>query len=995
VFSRPRFLAFVAALLLVGDIARAHADDAANTVGLRLFEEKIHPILAGTCFRCHGDQKTAGGLRVNSRAALMAGGDSGAAIVPGRPDESLLLQAIRRADDVSAMPPDKELRADQVADMAAWIAAGAPWPEQPVHFESSKHWAFEPVREPAVPAVRNSAWPRNEIDRFLLAKIEANGRAPLPQADRRTLIRRLAYDLTGLPPTPAEVQAFELDNRPDAYERLVDRLLASQAHGEKWGRHWLDVVRYADTAGENSDHPLPHAWRYRNWVINAFTRDLPYDRFIREQLAGDVLALEGDDADYADRVIATGYLAIARRFGHDIEKDVHLTLEDTLDTLGKSVLGLSIGCCRCHDHKYDPLTTRDYYGLYGIFASTKFAYPGCEPKQLPRDLVPLVSPREYERLVQATAEKIPEARAEVNRLTELHNAQSMRIKASQAASARTLSTQEIDDGQSADVAQGAQTPLENVAVRRGEVIQLSITPRGNHGADSTRIEFEITELAGEKRRWNVSDLLDDLPAANPHRGPAGDGATWCFLDAHDAPLLLSESLTAIDGHSELRGWRRGDTPSVFVNTSHEPVKVWTTLPPRQFFMHPGPQGAVALAWLSPVDGEIAIRGRVADAHQGGDGVGWQITHFADAGLAEAFIEFGATSRQLSAAQQRRDALVERDRQVPRAYAVCEGEPQNAHIQKRGEPKDLGDEVPRKFPDFLGGQQVTQGSGRRELAGWLTDPANPLTARVMVNRLWQWHFGRGLVKTANDFGTRGAPPSDPALLDYLASHFVKSGWSVRAIDRLIVTSAAYQQASVGAADDFNVGFARRRLTAEELRDTLLTATTELDRTPGEAHPFPPESSWSFTQHGPFAAEYDTVKRSVYMMQKRNRRARFFALFDGADPNASTPLRDVTTVPTQALFFLNDPFVHERAAKFSARVIAAADTDAARVDFAYRELFGRSPQGDERDDALAFLRSYAPSATDNAAPVSEGAAAGGAAWTALSRVLFSSNELLYVD
>ncbi|HVU86695.1 MAG TPA: PSD1 and planctomycete cytochrome C domain-containing protein [Pirellulales bacterium] len=975
---RLRRITLIVALLLVGAVARA--EDTARNAGLRLFEEKIHPILAGTCFRCHGDQKVAGGLRVNSRAALLAGGDSGAAIVPGRPEESLLLKAIRRDDDVSAMPPDKELRADQVADVTSWIAAGAPWPEQPVRFETSKHWAFEPVRERDVPAVQNTTWPRNEIDRFLLARMETTGKSPLPRADRRTLIRRLTYDLTGLPPTPEEVAAFELDNRPDAYQLLVDRLLAAPAHGEQWGRHWLDVVRYADTAGENSDHPLPHAWRYRNWVIGAFARDLSYDEFIREQIAGDLLALDGPAEAYADRVTATGYLAIARRFGHDIEKDMHLTLEDTLDTMGKSVLGLSIGCCRCHDHKYDPLTTRDYYGLYGIFASTRFAYPGCEPKQLPRDLVLLVSPAEYERIVQASAEKIPEARAEVKRLTEQQDAQSTRLKASLAASAHMLSAQEIDDGQSADVAQGAQTPLENVAVRRGEVIQLAISPRGNHGADSTGIEFEIIELAGERRRWCVADLLDDLSVSNPHAGRDSDAPTWCFLDAHDAPQFLSESLASIDGHAELRGWRRGDTPSVFANVSHDPVKVWTTLPPRQFFMHPGPQGAVALAWLSPVDGAIAIRGRVSDAHRGGDGVGWQVTHFADAGLADAFAELGATTGQLATAVKQRDALVERDRQIPRAYAVCEGESQNARIQKRGEPKDLGDEVPRKFPDFLGGQHVTQGSGRRDLADWLTNPANPLTARVMVNRLWQWHFGRGLAKTPNDFGTRGAPPTHPELLDYLAQQFVKSGWSVRAIDRLMVTSAAYQQAALGAADDLYVGFARRRLTAEELRDTLLAATGELDRTPGEAHPFPPESSWSFTQHGPFAAEYDTMKRSVYMMQKRNRRARFFALFDGADPNASTPLRDVTTVPTQALFFLNDPFLHERAAKFAARVTATPGNNADRVDFAYRQLFGRLPQDDERAEAIALV---------SAAP------AGSNGWAALSRVLFSSNELLYVD
>jgi mono/diheme cytochrome c family protein len=993
--ARP-LIALAIALWIV---AGARADEANPADGLRLFDEKIHPVLAGTCFRCHGDQKVAGDLRVNSREALIAGGDSGPAIIPGKPAESLLIKAIKHADDVSAMPPDKELRADQIAAFEAWIAAGAPWPEKRAQFDATKHWSFEPVREPAVPPVQDATWVRNDIDRFILEKLEANGRRPAPAADRRTLIRRLTYDLTGLPPSAEDVLAFEHDASPEAYERLVDRLLASPAHGEQWGRHWLDVVRYADTAGENSDHPLPHAWRYRNWVIGAFTRDLPYDQFLSEQIAGDLLALDGPDELYADRVIATGYLAIARRFGHDIEKDMHLTLEDTLDTLGKSFLGLSIGCCRCHDHKYDPLTARDYYGLYGIFSSTKFAFPGCEPQQQPRDLVPLLSPAAYERQVQAAAEKIPEADAQVKSLTDAQSAQSARLQASLLASAKLLSAREIDDGQSGDLTQGAQTPMENVAVRRGEVIQLAITPRGNHGADSTQVEFEIAELGDAAQRWNAADLIDDLAAANPHAGSHGEVGTWGFLDVSAAPTFLGESLESIEGRTELRGWRSGETPSVFANTSRKRVKVWTSLPPRQFFMHPGPRGAVALAWLSPIDGRVSINGRVTDAHPGGtDGVGWQVTHYADPTLTNAFLELAATARQLNDAKRNRDALADRDRQVPRAFAVSEGEPKNARLQRRGEPLDLGDEVPRKFPDFLGGQQVTAstGSGRRELAGWLVDPANPLTARVIVNRLWQWHFGRGLVTTPNDFGSRGAPPTHPDLLDYLASQLVKNGWSLRAIDRLITTSATYQQAATGVTDNSYAGFARRRLTAEELRDTLLAASGTLDRTPGETHPFPPESNWSFTQHGPFADEYDTQKRSVYVMQKRNRRTRFFALFDGADPNASTPTRDITTVPTQALFFLNDPLLHECAAKFAALTVATTADETARVEFAYRQLFGRSPAADEQVDAIAFLSTYrdAPAVSDADQP-NRAADRDATAWAALARVLFSSNEFLHVD
>ncbi|MCA9095832.1 MAG: DUF1553 domain-containing protein, partial [Planctomycetaceae bacterium] len=331
--------------------------------------------------------------------------------------------------------------------------------------------------------------------------------------------------------------------------------------------------------------------------------------------------------------------------------------------------------------------------------------------------------------------------------------------------------------------------------------------------------------------------------------------------------------------------------------------------------------------------------------------------------------------------------------IPVAYAVVDGTPHNTRLQKRGEPTDLGDEVPRKFLDVLGGQKLESPnvSGRLELAQWLTSSTNPLTPRVMVNRIWQWHFGRGIVTTPNDFGTRGSPPTHPELLDHLAAEFVKSGWSLKGMHRLIVMSATYQQATANSDGGRHYeAFPRRRLTAEELRDTLLMASGEIDLTPGEGHPFPPESSWSFTQHNPFAAEYETTKRSVYVMQKRNRRSRFFALFDGADPNASTPVRDVTTVPTQALFFLNDPVLHARAAKFAERISAAANSNRERTNAAYRILFGRQATEGEWGDSEAFLKEYEANLTEGDAEQKRSES-----WKAYSRVLLGSNEVLYVD
>ncbi len=990
--SPARILGFLltGCLVVVVPVLSARADDARSE---EFFESRIRPVLAGTCFRCHGGQKVSGRLRVDARESLLKGGESGPAIDVNRPSDSLLVQAIRRRDDVSAMPPDRPLSPREVDDLTTWVNAGAPWPKGSAGFRSEPHWAFQPIRMTESPPARDEPWIRTGVDRFIVARMKAAGRTPAPEADRRTLLRRVTYDLIGLPPTPEEVKAFEDDRRPGAFERVVERLLDSPHYGEHWGRHWLDVVRYADTAGENSDHPVPHAWRYRNWVIQALNNDEPYDQFIREQIAGDLLARTGPPEQAARRIVATGYLAIARRFGHDIDKDMHLTYADVIDTVGKSVLGLTLGCCRCHDHKYDPLTARDYYGLYGIFESTRFASPGCEPSQMPRDLVRLpITGEAAERIQRIEAERAA-IDARLKRLEAEQNGEITALGQAMASSADLLSEGQLPDATSATLTPVDGRSLDGRPVKLGEVIQLSINPRGNHGADSTLVELEIAEVDGHRRRWNVADLVNDLTAGNPHSDTYGHAGVWSFLDRQDGPRLLPESLQAIDGRRELHAWRQGDTPSVFVNTSARPVSVWTTLPARRFFAHPGPRGAVSIAWTSPMDGAVSIRGRIADAHPGGDGVGWRLEQFTSSEVSRHLAELGRRRTGITEALRRRTEL-EASRPVePVAYAVAEGVPHDTRLQRRGEPADLADAVPRAFPVVLGGQKVraTQASGRLELARWLTDPANPLTARVIANRVWHWHFGRGLVATPNDFGTRGEKPTHPELLDYLAGQLVQSGWSLKALHREIVRSATYRQAASSSEHSpWYDAFTRRRLTAEELRDTLLAVSGDLDTRPGESHPFPPEATWSFTQHAPFAAEYETRKRSVYMMQKRNRRSRFFALFDGPDPNESTARRDVTTVPTQALFFMNDPFVHARAARFASRVRSAAPTDRERLNEAYQWLLGRNATEEEQAEALAFLPEYSALLADRPEP--ERAAA---AWEAYARVLFGCNEVLYVD
>lgn len=601
---------------------------------------------------------------------------------------------------------------------------------RPVTEKERAFWSLQPVGDPQPPKIDDPRI-KNDIDRFVIAALRAANLKPAPPANRRVLIRRATFDLTGLPPTPEEVDAFVADESSDAFATLIDRLLESPHYGERWGRHWLDVVRYADTAGETADFPAPEAWRYRNYVIAAFNQDKPYDKFLTEQLAGDMLAAklpaDAPAQRRAELIVATGYLAIARRFGFERghESEHFLTIDDTIDTLGKSVLGLAIGCARCHDHKYDPISAADYYALYGIFDSTRYPHAGMENEPKPADLVP-------------------------------------------------------------------------------------------------------------------------LPTIDP---------------ATKSPHL--------------------------------------------------------------------------------------------------------------------------------AYAVIESKPHNARIHLRGDPKKLGEEVPRRMPTVFGGQPVSGSeSGRLELAAWLADPKHPLTARVMVNRIWQGHFGAGLVKTPNNFGTRGEPPTHPELLDYLARRFVEGKWSIKAMHRQIMLTDAYQRSAANDAGHAEADpdnsllwrFSRRRLSAEEIRDSLLAVSGELDRVPGGAHPFPPEDQRNYKQHNPFVAVYDHSKRSVYLMTQRIKRHPYLALFDGADTNASTGSRFSTIVPTQALYFLNDGFVHHQAKALAARLHALPD-DAARLDRATRLLYGRAPTATEKSIAARFL--------------SESAASKPEAWAAWLRVLFASNEFVYLD
>jgi len=966
----------IGVLLLLATVTTVSADDNA------FFESKVRPLLVEHCYECHSAEKTKGGLALDTKAGWEKGGDSGPAILPGKPDESLLIKAVRYHDEDLAMPPQKKggkLPDSAIAALTEWVKMGAPDPRVAEAklagmkaAEAKSWWAFQPL--PKADAAPSTA----KLNAFIQRELDAHSIKPSAATDRRTLIRRATYDLTGLPPTPEEVEAFVADQSSDAFTKVIERLLASPQYGVQWGRHWLDVVRYADTAGENTDRPLPHAWRYRNWVMDAFNRNMPYDDFVRLQLAGDVLNADKPEREHSEGIVATGYLAIARRFGHDIDKDMHLTFEDVIDNVGKNYLGLTTGCARCHDHKYDPITAADYYALYGIFSSTRFAFPGCEPKGQPRDMVPLIPAAQVEALMKSWRETAAKAEAEKKLRMKTVGADQKAITESLAKTTRLLASSQVGEGKSVDFAAVGGESLSKIAVRKGEVIRLTVLPNASHGADSTLVEWSIRETGGAGRTWSVADLVQSLPQNNPHSGR--DGAAWCFLESTPkGPAFLTDKAESINGNSALKTWSVNGGPSVLVNSADQQVMVWTTLQAKSFFVHPGIKRPVAVAWVSPLDAVVAVTGRVADVHPSNlDGVAFELHHIAAPEFGPALVNVGKAANDKAVA-------VEPAPVIPVAYAVVEGAAKNSPLQLRGDPKKPGEEVPRRWLSVFGGAAVpaNAGSGRRQLGDWIAQ--QPISARVMVNRIWQWHFGTGLVRSPNDFGSRGEKPTHPELLDWLASEFVASGYSVKAMHRLIMSSAAYQRASATphTADPDNrllSHFTRRRLTAEEMRDSLLTASAQLDLTPAKAHPFPAESTWTFTQHGPFNAVYDTTNRSAYLMVQRQRRHPFLSLFDGADPNASTAARQTTTVPTQALYFINDPFFHAQAGAFAASLMKQA-TDEVRSAQAYRVLFQRQPSAAERERCQAFLASYPATLQEK--------------WAAYARVLLASNEFMHLD
>lgn len=989
------------------------------------FESRVRPLLVKHCQECHGAKKQESGLRLDSRGGWIKGGDRGSVVVVGQPERSLLIEAVKYKDSDLEMPPSGKLTQGEVAVLEEWIKRGVPDPRgEPTTLttgsmsveDARSFWSFQPVHSPVVPQTSVEFWSKNPIDAFVMRGLKNRGLSPMPIADRRTLIRRATFDLTGLPPTRDEIKAFLGDQSESAFENLIDRLLKSPAYGERWGRHWLDVARYADTAGDGSDYPVPEAAKYRDWVIEAFNGDKPFDEFVREQIAGDILALKGPPESYADRVTATGFLAIGKRYGYKASPAYqHLDFADVIDSLGRSLLGLSLGCARCHDHKYDPISASDYYAMYGIMQSSQWAFPGGEEQKRPAHFLPLVPPAEAESLEKEKTATLARLDSEIAALKHHRSKLNPGFLAGGPdlgfegqLSGKPLGKPWVSSGP-IEVTGESQSPFNHVH------------PRGQRGVrigsglptDGLRYVFENGLRAAPQKKMHFT--VDFRPlAASQEKG------AFRFYLGRGVVESLAVECSATSTEFAIRNGTKWETigsltPGTWYTlglTIDPATRKYSgfvgTIDELTFFedKNTGPNwDGVADCFICDAFGHVKGAACARDI----DNIGLQEVAFGVPGSGpvpvvnvdqNAKLKLAKLDAEIKERTANRQGIAAKSA-YPVAYGVSEGSPVNARMQIRGEPDRLGDEIPRRNLAVLGGDLITEktGSGRLDLANWITRSSNPLTSRVFVNRVWQWHFGNGIVGKTSDFGSRGDRPTHPELLDWLAARFMADGWSVKSLHRLIMSSRTYQLASFANAENlatdpgnrFHWRYSRRPLDAESIRDAILAISGKLDRNVPQSHPFPPVDTWGFTIHNPFNAIYDSNHRSVYLMVQRNRRHPYLALFDAADPNVSVANRQPTTTPTQALYLMNSPFIHEQAKGFADRIAVVTGDDYTKVRWAFETAYGRVPENDLVQEAVAFVSTYRKQQPDQISR-SELEIAG---WSALARVLLTSNAFLFVD
>ncbi|MFO0818589.1 MAG: PSD1 and planctomycete cytochrome C domain-containing protein [Pirellulales bacterium] len=1094
-----------------------------DAAAIEFFEKEVRPVLVNRCYECHSHtaKKVQGNLWLDSRAAVLKGGDTGPAATPGKPKESLLIDSINYGETYQ-MPPKSKMPANEIAALTRWVEMGLPWPkEEPkkpgessvnafdLAARKAAHWCWKPVRKPAQPAVKNTAWPAQPLDRFILAKLEEAGLSPNVEADKRTLLRRLSFDLIGLPPTRSEMQAFLDDNSPNAYEKAVDGLLRSPHFGERWARHWMDLVRYAETYGHEFDFAIPHPSQYRDYLIRAFNEDVPYNQFVVEHLAGDLLAepRRNREQGFNESILGTGFwfLGEATHAPVDVRGDEQGRLENQLDVMSKTFLGVTLACARCHDHKFDAISTRDYYALSGVLKSSRRQEALLDPgDRISEGSHKLAEIRErtqqsFDRTAREIAAKLGapasgESAAESETARLLQATRDVRVRGPDSLKA-VADERKVD----ADLLQrwlkamedpaarqpthplqpwleltGAEEPaaakveavrkrLEGAASRGAEFREKSPlvvdfnqpdydrswtsgwafgnrpTQSGDWDASSTEPRLAAPGVANSRLRSNREQGVVRSPTFTlTHRN------VLYRLRGHNVQIRLYIDNYFMDVYSGLLfggcnqkvdnrltwGWlvQGGDVSRYVGHRAYfevldlgdgyaeiDEVRLSDSGPP------PDAENPLALQILatSVKEGESSWTTREL-ANRYGQAIDATMRNWSTGKLDSAGVELinwmlqhrlvGSSEQLASLGDIANKATVELEQQAKllpaplRALAITDGSGQDDRIHIRGNHRTLGEPAPRRLLEALESPIVSEqapGSGRLEIAKAVVDPANPLTSRVMVNRVWHHLLGRGIVASVDNFGVLGQTPTHPELLDHLASQFMAEGWSVKQLIRSIVLSKTYRMSSApdGKGDEIdpqNLLLHRqriRRLQGEAIRDSILRISGRLDpkpyggSVPVHLTPFMqgrgrPGGSGPLDGNG---------RRSLYTEVRRNFLPPMMLAFDTPIPFSTVGARNTSNVPAQALILMNDPLVVEQAGLWAKRLLAVGEAAAeVRIGWLYEDALGRPPTTQETAAALEFMDAQGQELKLS----SEAARRDPRVWADLAHVIWNVKEFVYI-
>jgi hypothetical protein len=995
---------------------------------LEFFEAKVRPLLVQHCAECHsakaGDPE--GGLSFDSRADFLSA--EGVAVA-GKPDESLLVKVVRYDGDLQ-MPPEGKLPAVAIETIEEWVRRGLPWPNDGTPAGTAKtgvepfdlarrkadHWCWHPPRAAAAPAVKNAGWCKSDIDRYVLARLESAGIEPAAEASREVLVRRAAEILTGLPADPADIVGVTIDPDPDAFDRYIDRLLASPHYGERFARHWLDVARYGEARGHEFDYIIPNAWRYRDWVVKAFNDDLPYDQFVREQIAGDLMERPRLDAKSGsnESLVGTGFwfLGEAVHGPVDIQQDEADRMDNCIDTFGKAFLGLALGCARCHDHKFDAISNEDYYALSGMLMSSSYRQAPFETLEANRE----VARRLEAAAVDARRRLMPLVGAALGPSEEsltaglsetLSDGLSAAVEAPPAPGETVIADYSRGELSTPIIADGVAWGLSTVPVGEpvllptveGRPRELRIEPLGHARSDAI---WSATKSTGERDTPPLGDVDRAGRVLRTPKVLIKDGVIWHRVRGHVQIFVV------VDGHLLLQGGPIYGSHLLTANTGGE--WKWIRQDLRKDLSWEN--GHVVHVEYAAIENAVSVAETVASIEQPRRSDPPRPAavnlRLADAGFDwTAPAARRAVDEAIALAAARHAILADVQLVSATTPAILDGNGIDQYVLLKGSAARRGELSPRRFLEAIDGPSQPQwpkhSSGRRELADRVLDPANPLTTRVIVNRLWHHLFGRGLVPTTDNFGKLGEAASDPvaqSLLDTLAVRFREEGWSVKRLVKEIVTSSTWRMSGgrdprAVEKDPLNLLLHHaplRRLEAEAIRDKILAVSGRLDRTLGgpsvEVFITPFHDGRGKPQSGPLDG---AGRRSIYTRIRRNFLPSFLLAFDLPVPFQAMGRRNVTNVPAQSLTLMNDPFVKEQATLWATKTLRdGALSPEARIDGMYREAFARGPTAEERAAAIEFLATqaadYGVSFADQ--PRHE------ATWADLAHALINTKEFIFV-